>query len=443
MNPMSEIHPILVIDDELSIRTVLKAQIQKMGYPVVTLSNGRQAIQAIQEQHFSVILTDLHMPQVDGMTVLKECKNRIPQTPVVVLTAHGSITTAVEAMKLGAFDFLSKPFEKEELKNILQSALQVQKINIPTQFEMVGNSKVMQTIFHLIQKIAKTPTTVLILGESGTGKELIAKALHQNSDRSEGPFVQVNCGAIPSELFESEIFGHEKGAFTGAIQSKPGKFELAENGTLFLDEIGELPKDMQVKLLRVLQDGTFSRVGGIDIKRSNTRLITATNRNLQQEVQLGNFREDLFYRLNVIPIQLPALRDRIEDLPVLLAHFILRANRKLHKNIKSEIAINDLQTLQTYHWPGNIRELENLVERAVLLSNSESITIEDFLHPELSTHEEQGLKDYVKTHIARLEKQHIQFVVQSCDGNITHAARQLGISRKSLQMKMKEYNLRQ
>jgi transcriptional regulator with PAS, ATPase and Fis domain len=307
---------------------------------------------------------------------------------------------------------------------------------------MIGTSPKMKTVYDLIGKVANTPTVVLILGESGTGKELVAKAIHTNSDRKPHPFIQVNCGAIPSELFESELFGHEKGSFTGAIMSKPGKFELAEKGTLFLDEIGELPKEMQVKLLRVLQDGSYARVGGIQSKQADVRIVAATNRDLQQEVQQGNFREDLFYRLHVLPIKLPALRDRIEDLPELIRHFIERANKKLHKNVQTTLAINDIQTLQSYHWPGNIRELENLVERAVLLTNNSTITIEDFLHPELRNSPELNLKDYVKSQTARLEKQHIVYILETCNGNVTHAAQKLGISRKSLQNKMREYNLR-
>ena len=440
-NIVKNVAPILVIDDEEVIRTVLKAQLKRLGYPVVCVGNGKQAIQAIQEENFSLIITDLHMPQVDGMTVLRKAKELTPDVPVVVLTAHGSINTAVEAMKLGAFDFLSKPFEKQDLQNIVENALQNQE-SIHSNFDMIGNSPKMKTVYDLISKVANTPTVVLILGESGTGKELVAKAIHTNSDRKPHPFIQVNCGAIPSELFESELFGHEKGSFTGAITSKPGKFELAEKGTLFLDEIGELPKEMQVKLLRVLQDGSYARVGGIQSKQADVRIVAATNRDLQQEVQQGNFREDLFYRLHVLPIKLPALRDRIEDLPELIRHFIERANKKLHKNVQTTLAINDIQTLQSYHWPGNIRELENLVERAVLLTNNSTITMEDFLHPELRNSPELNLKDYVKSQTARLEKQHIVYILETCNGNVTHAAQKLGISRKSLQNKMREYNLR-
>jgi two-component system, NtrC family, response regulator AtoC len=440
---------ILVVDDELSIRTVLRAQLQKIGFQVKVAANGLQALEMLREWPFSLVLTDLRMPKMDGISLLKECKSRYPTIPIIVLTAHGTVNNAVEAMKLGAFDFLNKPFDKNELHILIQKAisesasreLQLHE-NKEGRFNIIGRTKKLQSVYTLIEKVANTRATVLIIGESGTGKELVARALHDSSEIVSKPFIQLNCGAIPENLFESEIFGHEKGAFTGAVHSKPGKFELADGGTLFLDEIGELPKEMQVKLLRLLQDGTYTRVGGLQVKKANVRLVAATNRNLKEEVKNGNFREDLFYRLNVVPITLPPLRERIEDLPLLIEHFIKKSNHKFNKDVSPAVALSDLQALQLYKWPGNIRELENLIERAVLLSNNNEIGVDDFLHPEISPEEELGLKDFVRLHTSRLEKQRIRLILESCNGNVTHTAKQLGISRKSLQNKMREYNLR-
>lgn len=433
---------ILIVDDEATIRTVLQAQIKYLGHQTQTASNGKEALQILQNQSFDLIISDLKMPRMNGIELLKQAIQLHPKTPFVLLTAHGTINTAVEAMKIGAFDFLSKPFDKEELKQILEKAFLLEVPELPRLLNSIGKSPKIQEVFELVRRVAPTPATVLITGESGTGKELIAKSLHQYSPRKDHPFVTVNCGAIPAHLFESEFFGHEKGAFTSASHTKIGKFEHAEEGTLFLDEIGELPKEMQVKLLRVLQDGGYTRVGGLEQKQANVRLITATNRNLAQEVTDGNFREDLFYRLNILPIHLPPLRERLEDIPLLVQHFIQNTNQKFGKNVSPNLGIGDLQILQSYHWPGNIRELENMIERAVLLCQDDKITMDNFLHPEFTPAEELGLKDFVRQQTARLEKQHIKLILDSCQGNITHAAKQLGISRKSLQNKMRDYNLR-
>ena len=433
---------ILIVDDEATIRTVLQAQIRRLGYHTQIASNGKEALQILHNQSFDLIISDLKMPRMNGIELLKHTKLLHPKTPFVLLTAHGTINTAVEAMKIGAFDFLSKPFDKEDLKQILEKAFALEVPQLPGLLNSIGKSPKITEVFELVRRVAPTPATVLITGESGTGKELIAKSLHQYSSRQNNPFITINCGAIPHHLFESEFFGHEKGAFTSASHTKIGKFEHAKRGTLFLDEIGELPKEMQVKLLRVLQDGSYTRVGGLDQKQADVRLIAATNRNLAQEVSAGNFREDLFYRLNILPIHLPPLRDRLEDIPLLVQQFIQNANQKFGKDVSPNLAIGDLQILQSYRWPGNIRELENMIERAVLLCQDNTIATHDFLHPELTPAEELGLKDFVRQQTARLEKQHIKLILDSCEGNITHAAKQLGISRKSLQNKMREYNLR-
>jgi two-component system response regulator AtoC len=307
----------------------------------------------------------------------------------------------------------------------------------------------MESLFDLITKVARSPTTVLVTGESGTGKELVARALHEQSDRADGPFIQLNCGAIPENLFESELFGHEKGAFTGAVTARPGRFELADGGTLFLDEIGELPRDMQVKLLRVLQDRRFERVGGVRSLQVDIRLIAATNLDLAAEVRAGRFRDDLYYRLNVVPIALPALRERPDDIPLLVNHFITRFNKRLDRSVDG-VTPQAMAALLAWRWPGNIRELENLIERAVLLAEGTYVGASDLTgldgaataddnDPDV---EEMGLKDYVRAYTARLERARIQRVLEAEGGNVTRAARRLEISRKSLQMKMKEYGLR-
>jgi transcriptional regulator with GAF, ATPase, and Fis domain len=318
-------------------------------------------------------------------------------------------------------------------------------------FDIIGRTPGMQHIFGLIEKVAQSPTTILITGESGTGKELVARALHEQSTRTEKAFISVNCGAIPESLFESELFGHEKGAFTGAIQTRQGRFELADGGTLFLDEVGELPLEMQVKLLRVLQERTFERVGGVTSVTVDVRLVASTNRDLGAEVAKGAFRQDLFYRLNVIPIQLPPLRSRKEDIPLLAAHFIERFNERLNKN--TSVSPEAVVRLCAWDWPGNIRELENVMERSVLLTESDVILPSD-LHglgdapdqfagdDDSGEYEELGLKEYVRAHTAKLERARIQKTLETEENNVTRAAKQLGISRKSLQTKMKEYGLR-
>ena len=317
-------------------------------------------------------------------------------------------------------------------------------------FKIIGQTARMHKIYALIEKVARSPTTALITGESGTGKELVARALHEHSERANAPFIQVNCGAIPESLFESELFGHEKGAFTGAVAAKPGKFELADGGTLFLDEVGELPKDMQVKLLRVLQDGQFERVGGVRSMSVDVRLVAATNRVLETEVKEGRFREDLFYRLNVIPIQIPPLRERADDIPLLVEHFISKFNKRLKTEVEG-VSPDALAALLAHNWPGNIRELENLIERSVLLTEDTILTMGDL--PGLTPSnlgrveappdaDEMGLKEYVRVYTTKLERARIQRVLEEEDSNVTRASKKLGISRKSLQMKMKDYGLR-
>ena len=457
---------ILIVDDEPSIRKVLAAQLSRDGYEVLTAENGADALTVIDDEPIDLVITDLKMPGVDGMELLGYCITQHPGLPVIVITAHGTVDSAVEALKIGAQDYITKPFDQDELRVAIQKALaagdhqrQALHEDAPGRFAIIGRAGSMRRVYDLIEKVASKPSTVLITGESGTGKELVARALHETSDRSGAPFIVVNCGAIPESLFESELFGYEKGAFTGAVTSKPGRFELADNGTLFLDEVGELPRDMQVKLLRVLQHQTLERVGGVKQLRVDVRLIAATNRDLEREVKAGNFREDLFYRLNVIPIRLPPLRERLEDIPLLVEHFLTRFNQRLGKSVRG-LAPDALAALRTWSWPGNIRELENLMERAVLLADDAVLGSHD-LHgfpgsdsdsagviasdddDDTTEMEELGLKEYVRVHTAKLERARIQRVLEDEGGNVTHAARKLGISRKSLQTKMKEYGLRE
>src|SRR5690242_15688631 len=349
--------------------------LRREGHDVVQAASGLEAIERLND--VDVVITDLRMPGADGMEVLRTASKNHPHVPVIMITAYGSVGQAVEAIKAGAFDYIEKPFEQEAIRVIVDKAIGQAKANrlAPRQtlysateigrFGLVGQSAEMHAIFDVIEKVADTPSTVLITGESGTGKELVAKALHEQSSRKHAPFIKINCAAIPKTLMESELFGYEKGAFTGATSSKPGRFELADGGTLFLDEIGEIPVEMQVKLLRAIQESEFERVGGLKTIKVNVRLITATNRDLEQEIQRGNFREDLYYRLNVVPLQIPPLRRRTGDIPLLVKHIIKKFNERLKKNIAG-IADDALAALEAHAWPGNIRELENVIERTIL-----------------------------------------------------------------------------
>lgn len=454
---------ILIVDDEPSIRKVLLAQLRRAGYTATTADDGSSAIALLETEPFDVIVSDLQMPGIGGMELLAWCKASLPGMPVILITAHGTVDSAVEAIKQGAHDYITKPFDQDELQSVIQKALRVSAASshqlhedADGRFEIIGRTPAMRRIYQRIEKVADKPTTVLITGESGTGKELVASALHDNSSRSAQPFIRVNCGAIPENLFESELFGHEKGAFTGAANSKPGRFELADGGTLFLDEIGELPLSMQVKLLRILQERTFERVGGVRSRTVDVRLVAATNRDLLQEVRAGKFREDLYYRLSVIPIHLPPLRERIDDIPLLVDYFLRKFNPRLGTEFQS-VAPEVLAALMAHPWPGNIRELENLMERSMLLADPEATTLLPDDLSELVTaplSEDKvatdnptkltglGLKEFVRVHTERLERAHIMRALEASNNNVTHAARRLGISRKSMQIKMRLYRLR-
>ncbi|HOO90098.1 MAG TPA: sigma-54 dependent transcriptional regulator [Syntrophales bacterium] len=451
---------ILIVDDELNMLLVLEAMLKKEHYEVATASDGLEALEVLKHDDVAVVVTDLKMPKLDGLGLLSKIENDYPSIPVIVITAHGTITTAVEALKKGAFDYITKPFDQDDLKNVISKAFKTRALNENEpalssdeieRHDIIGSSECMVEMYDLIGKVAPTATTVLITGETGTGKELFANAIHRNSPRKDNPFIKINCAAIAENLLESEFFGFEKGAFTGAVYRKPGRFELAHTGTLFLDEIGDLPKDMQVKILRVIQDQEFERVGGLRTIKVDVRLIAATNKTLLEEVEEGRFREDLYYRLNVFPIDIPPLRERRGDIGPLADFFLKKFNKKLNRRVEGiDPEVEDF--FSHYGWPGNIRELENLMERLVLLATGDIITIEDIpadirfstaTESSDSTAEStKSFKTILKDKTEQLEKDMIVRVLKECSGNVSKAALQLGLSRRGLQLKMAKYNLK-
>ncbi|WP_428261274.1 sigma-54-dependent transcriptional regulator [Haliangium sp.] len=465
---------ILVAEDEPNLRRVMTAMLSRDGYEVIPAVDGADALAQL-DGTVDVVVTDLKMPKVDGMEVLRRVAAEYPAVPVVMITAFGSVGHAVEAVKAGAFDYIEKPGEQEQIRVTIAKAVKQAAANRTApqpvrttdeatgRFGLVGRSPEMQSIFQIIDTVADTPSTVLITGESGTGKELVAKALHESSSRRDKPFIKINCAAIPKDLMESEMFGYEKGAFTGAASSKPGRFELADGGTLFLDEIGEIPVEMQVKLLRAIQESEFERVGGIATIKVDVRLITATNRDLEKEIQAGNFRDDLYYRLNVVPLRIPPLRERRQDIPLLVEHIIAKFRERLNKDI-SGISDEALRRLESQTWPGNIRELENVLERTILFCSTDRIELSDLpdehspasairrapsdrgSDPGAVVTEPLGgdtsLKEIVRAKTSQVERELISQALDETGGNVTQAAKLLKISRKSLQMKMKDFGLR-
>jgi two-component system, NtrC family, response regulator AtoC len=477
---MSDAVRVLIADDEPNLRKVLATILVREGYEVLQAADGQEALDLVDQGGVDAIITDLKMPKVDGMAVLRRVVADAPDVPVIIITAHGTVDSAVGAVKAGAFDYIEKPFEQEQIRQVVAKAVAqgeaqrrmprpyIHSGDMPHgRFGLVGEAATMRQIYAVIEKVADTPSTVLITGESGTGKELVAKALHEHSSRKDAPFIKINCAAIPKTLMESELFGYEKGAFTGAVGSKPGRFELADKGTLFLDEIGEIPVEMQVKLLRALQESEFERVGGIRTIKVDVRLVTATNRDLEKETRAGNFREDLYYRLNVVPLHIPPLRERREDIPLLVEHIVRKFNERLKKQI-SGLEPEALERLTQHAWPGNIRELENVLERTLLFCDAPRIRLQDLQLPITSADgstssapisvspspsasssslpvvgELHSLKDIVRAETERVERELIQRALDETGGNVTQAAKLLKISRKSLQMKMKEFGLRE
>lgn len=447
---------VLVIDDEENLRHFLKMVLEEEGYKVETAQDGMEALQKMEEKAYDIILCDIKMPRMDGLTVLQEVKAKGIEGTVIMMSAYGTVDTAVEAMKIGAYDYVSKPFNADEIILTLKKAEERERLreeNIRLKEEVqkdygleniVAKSEVMIEVFTLIKKVAGYKSSILITGESGTGKELVAKAIHSNSNRNNNPLISINCAAIPENLLESELFGHVKGAFTDAVQSKKGLFEMAHGGTIFLDEVGELPQGLQVKLLRVLQDGEMRRVGDTNSDKVDVRVIAATAKELAKEVKEDRFREDLYYRLNVLPIHLPPLRERREDIPLLVDHFINIYNQKLGLEING-VSKEVMERFLQYPWPGNVRELENTIERAMVLAEKETLEIE--LLPanmrEMTMEEAIPIKKAlsIKENARRLEVRLIKEALKTTRGNRVRAARLLQISRMALLHKLKEYRL--
>ena len=441
-------HSILLVDDEKNILLTLSQALQLAGYHTELAGTGRLALEVALARPVDAVLLDVQLPDMDGIAVLEQLLQARPGLPVLMMSGHGTIETAVRATRLGARDFLEKPIGRERLLVALRNALEHQAAveELETlrsesgRYEMVGQGPAMQRLYHLVQRAAPSEGRVLITGENGSGKELVARALHRNSRRASGPFVRVNCAAVPHELIESELFGHEKGAFTGALALRRGKFELASGGTLFLDEVGDMPPTMQAKLLRVLQEAEFERVGGTETLKVDVRLITATNKDLAAEVAAGRFREDLFYRLNVISVTLPPLRARKGDIPALVSHFMRRFTDVHGKKIQG-LAPGTLQALLRHDWPGNVRELENSIERAVVLAQGPYLTTDDLPPTVLGARpSDRPMSSLIPGATwEEIEKEAILRTLEVVAGSTSRAAAMLGISTRTIQYRLKQY----
>jgi len=447
---------ILVVDDDPSLRRVLQVQLEQEGYDVAVTASAQETLSVLQLRHFDLVITDLRMPGMSGLELLKHARLQYPQTIIIILTAFGTVDTAVDAMKVGAYDYLTKPVHPDEMSVVVRRALehvhlveQVRTLRLSLNkkygFEnILGRSDVLLEALDTAERAAHSNSTVLIRGETGTGKELLARAIHFNSSRRDNPLVTINCGAIPKELLESELFGHRRGAFTGAVADKKGRIERADGGTLFLDEIAELSPDLQVKLLRLVQEGETEKVGSEVTAKVNVRIIAATHRELQAMIEDGTFREDLYYRLAVIPLVMPPLRERAEDIPDLVQHFFRRSQKK---NERPDLVMSPalLSYFVRYRWPGNVRELENVVERIVVLARGSDITIDDLPH---FLRQEKGGIDALEIHLPpqgisleAIEKELILKALYKCDWNQTRAARYLDISRKTLIYRIEKHGI--
>ncbi len=446
---------ILVVDDDIVVQKALRRLLETRGFVVTTCGSGIEALRACKDDDFSVAFVDLKMPEMDGLELIRRLKKRKSGMSIVMITAYGEITTAVEAMKLGAFHFMTKPFDNEEVLELVTSAVTQSResyLNLAAQQRkpsaIVGDSPAMQTVFALIDRVAPTDSTVLITGESGTGKELVARAIHDGSPRASKPLVPVNCGSIPENLLESELFGHVKGAFTGALYSRPGRFSLADKGTIFLDEIGDMSPHLQTKLLRVIQEQTFEPVGSTKTLEVDVRVIAATHQNLRQLIEEKRFRMDLYYRLNVIQIHLPPLRERVEDIPALCEHFLQTFNPRLRGNI---LGFDDeaMSYLKGYSWPGNVRELENLIERIVILRGEGTIGVDDIRDRHMDQGPEASPPTVAlpsegicfRTAVSRFENELITQALQRTHGNKNKAADLLRLNRTTLVEKIKRRRL--
>ena len=445
---------VLLVDDEKSVRSTLSLFLQKSGYKVEEAANGEEAVEKLKVTFYDLVITDLKMKPMGGLEVIQTVKKINPLTEVVVMTAYGTVESGVEAMKLGAYDYIQKPFDKDEFLIVVSKALERRELLVEVEqlqdeledkykFEnIIGNSNEMRNVFSMVTKVAPTDSTILISGESGTGKELIAKATHLHSRRKNRSFVTINCGALPENLQESELFGHVRGAFTGAIREKRGLFQEANGGTLFLDEIGETAPSTQVKVLRFLQDGEIRRVGENEPIYVDVRLLAATNQDLEKAIGEGRFREDLYYRLNVIPIHIPPLRKRRDDIPLLINHFLEKYIEKAKKKITS-VSVDAMRILAGYDWPGNVRELENVIERAVILTNRNVITPDDL--PSYISNTQQKIitqeENIEETTLEKLEKHYILKTLEKYAWNQKKASEVLGISTTTLWRKLKTYGI--
>ena len=451
---------IIIIDDEKSIVELLTMVFDKEGYSVKSFVPSARVMDSLEKEDFDLLITDIRMPQISGMKILKQMRTAKPDVPIIVITAYGSIPQAVEALKEGALDYVVKPFNLDELKILVRNGLERKRLKdenvllkkdlqaIYSFEQMIGKSKAMKEIYTLIEKIATTDSTTLISGESGTGKELAARALHFQSRRRNGPFVSLNCAALPENLLESELFGHVRGSFTGAIADKRGMFEVAQRGTLLLDEIGETTPWTQVKILRALQDRKVRRVGGTEEISIDVRIICATNQDLKKRIEEGKFREELFYRINVILVEMPPLRRRIEDIPLLVSHFLQKYCQRMNKRMK-RFAPEVIGLLEAYGWPGNVRELENVVERIVAIEDRETITPAslppEILHPGREGKAPAGLEPgfNLTAYIDDISKRYIRQALQSAESNLKKAADLLGLSYRSLRYLIEKYGLKE
>ena len=451
MKPEAEI---LIVDDEVNIRSALMTILEKRGYRVLAVGSVVEALGIMQETPVDLILTDLKMPGMGGIELLRRVKDGHPDTEVVVMTAYGSVETAVEAMRLGAYDYVTKPIEKDRFPVVVEKALERRRLAVENrrlrqdlqarkQYErMIGDSEPMHLVYELVEQVANNEITILIVGESGTGKELVARAIHQKSSRAAGPFITLNCGALPDNLFESELFGYERGAFTGALTTKAGRFELADGGTLFLDEIGELSLKAQVDFLRVLETKEFRRLGGTKVIKVDTRIIAATNRNLEEAMKGGAFRDDLYYRLNVIPIRLPPLRHRSEDVPLLVESFLMEF-AQTHRRDPMEVSPEAMRLLKLYSWPGNIRELRNVIERLVVTVRQKVIQAAHLpLEVQASREEARTMVVTLGTALEEIEREVIRRTLAEVTNHREKAAAILGISSRTLHYKIKQYGIK-
>ena len=444
---------ILVVDDEEIVRESLSGWLEKDGYTVATAPDGPSALARVEAERWSILLVDMKMPGMDGLQVLERVKEIQRDTTVVIMTAYATVDTAVSAMKLGAYDYLVKPFDPEELslmvqKIVAQQALVRENLLLRRALkreyrfrDLVSKNPTMRAVFDLARTAARSNSTILILGESGTGKEVLARAIHAESERAGGPFVAISCAALTETLLESELFGHERGAFTGAFARQRGKFENAHHGTLFLDEIGDISPKLQLDLLRVLEERRFTRVGGTEVVEVDVRIVAATNRDLRKSVDGGTFREDLYYRLNVIPIQVPPLRDRREDIPLLVDTLVEQLSAETRKRIEG-VSHDAMALLMSHEWPGNVRELRNVLERAIVVAPGSTLQAPDLglLHPAAEPAEAKG--NGLET-LEEIERRHIAHVLARTGGNITQTARTLDIDRVTLYNKIKKYHLRE